>query len=350
MAENATLPTHGASVLPSVEVDSYNLEVEDDDGFVGDKASNGAFRKMIESAREALRREGADPLGDTDTDEISKKKLETILAKGDADAAAVVQSAIESFAQSLAYVIKRFLRQKSWRDTEAIVFGGGFRGGRVGELAIARTRLLLREAEIATAVELIHNHPDEAGLIGAAHLLPPWMMRGHDAMLAVDVGGTNIRTGIVNLNLDKKSDLSKATVDDVSLWRHRDEENISREDAVGELTRMLRQHLKGSSKRGLAPVIGVGCPGLICEDGSIERGTQNLPGNWASSRFNLPKALKQAIPHIADEETMVVLHNDAVVQGLSERPHMADQERWAVLTIGTGLGNAHYTNRRPSKT
>jgi hypothetical protein len=40
------------------------------------------------------------------------------------------------------------------------------------------------------------------------------------------------------------------------------------------------------------------------------------------------------------------MHNDGVVQGLSEVPFMQDVERWGVLTIGTGLGNACFTNRR----
>jgi hypothetical protein len=44
----------------------------------------------------------------------------------------------------------------------------------------------------------------------------------------------------------------------------------------------------------------------------------------------------------------VIMHNDAVVQGLSEVPFMHDVERWGVLTIGTGLGNAHFTNRPPT--
>jgi hypothetical protein len=42
---------------------------------------------------------------------------------------------------------------------------------------------------------------------------------------------------------------------------------------------------------------------------------------------------------------MVVMHNDAVVQGLSELPNMQDYKRWGVLTIGTGLGNARFTRR-----
>jgi hypothetical protein len=36
---------------------------------------------------------------------------------------------------------------------------------------------------------------------------------------------------------------------------------------------------------------------------------------------------------------------DAVVQGLSEIPYMRDAVHWGVFTIGTGLGNARFTNR-----
>ena len=43
------------------------------------------------------------------------------------------------------------------------------------------------------------------------------------------------------------------------------------------------------------------------------------------------------------------MHNDAVVQGLSEVPAMQDVARWGVLTIGTGLGNARFTNRAAIK-
>jgi len=51
--------------------------------------------------------------------------------------------------------------------------------------------------------------------------------------------------------------------------------------------------------------------------------------------------LRDGIASIGQEPVSVVLHNDAVVQGLSELSFMADVERWAVLTIGTGLGNVH---------
>ena len=70
----------------------------------------------------------------------------------------------------------------------------------------------------------IGHHPDEAGLLGAVHLIPSWMLKGHDAILAVDIGGTNIRAGVVKLNLDDKPDFSKAKVWKSELWRHADDE------------------------------------------------------------------------------------------------------------------------------
>jgi predicted NBD/HSP70 family sugar kinase len=111
---------------------------------------------------------------------------------------------------------------------------------------------------------------------------------------------------------------------------------------------MLKEHIALAEKDSfkLAPVVGIGCPGLIREDGSIETGAQNLPGNWESSRFNLANCIREEIARIGDHETNVVIHNDAVVQGLSELPNMQEYERWGVLTIGTGLGNARFTNRR----
>src|SRR3954466_1394349 len=93
---------HGARRLPSVDVDSYNVELKDDEGFLGDRASRGAFRQIIENWRKPLRKSGHDPFGDEASDEISKKKLDALLSEGDLEAAAVVQGAIEDFAQELA--------------------------------------------------------------------------------------------------------------------------------------------------------------------------------------------------------------------------------------------------------
>lgn len=338
---------HGAKVLPSVEVDSYNLEIRDEDGFVGDRASRGAFNDIVDEWREPLRKLGSDPLGDALTEDVSKKEFDALLAEGDHEAAAVVHSAIEAFAKELEQVIRRFLKTASWRDTQAIVIGGGFRQSRVGELAIGRAEVLLKSGGTTIELELIRNHPDEAGLIGAAHLMPSWTLEGFDGILAVDIGGTNIRAGIVELNLKKSSKLEKAKVWKSELWRHGDEKT-KRDEAVDRLVDMLRDLVKaaGKSKLNLAPLIGIGCPGLIRADGSIETGAQNLPGNWEAKTFNLPNCLREAIPEIGKHETAVVMHNDAVVQGLSELPVMRSYDHWGTLTIGTGLGNVRFTTRR----
>jgi predicted NBD/HSP70 family sugar kinase len=340
------LPAHGTATLPSVIVDNYNAEIRDGEGFVGDQARKGAFWELIEKWRQPLRKEGEDPFGEVPTEDLNKKQLAEELEKGDAEAAALVQSAVEDYAQQFAKVIQRFLKLKAWRDTECIVIGGGFRGSRIGELAIGRTALLLKSEKIDVTLELIHNKPDDAGLIGAAHLLPPWMLKGHDAMLAVDIGGTNIRVGTIALNLGKSPDLMKAKVAQSKIWCHA-EKAVDRDRAVRKLAEMLEDQVSWceNEKLTLAPVIGIACPGIIEEDGSIDRGGQNLPGNWSAKDFHLPKSIQTVIPEIQGSETLIVMHNDAVVQGLSELPYMQKLEHWGVLTIGTGLGNARFTNR-----
>ena len=45
--------------------------------------------------------------------------------------------------------------------------GGGFRGSRVGELAIGRTSVILKADKVAIDLVPIRHEPDEAGLIGA---------------------------------------------------------------------------------------------------------------------------------------------------------------------------------------
>ena len=152
---------------------------------------------------------------------------------------------------------------------------------------------------------------------------------------------------MVETRWKKAPDLSKASLWKSELWRHADDEP-TREGAVKRLVKMLKGLIAAADAEGLklAPFIGVACPGVINEDGSIEKGAQNLPGNWESSKFNLPASLVEAIPQIGDHDTAVLMHNDGVVQGLSEVPFMQDVDRWGVLTIGTGLGNARFTNRR----
>jgi hypothetical protein len=341
---------HGAARLPSVDVDSFNIELKDDDGFLGDRASKGAFRKILDDLRKPLKKNGDDPLGGKSADKISKSELDAALQGEDVGAAALVHGAIEEFANELAYVTSKFLKTKAWADTERIVVGGGFRQSRVGEIAIARTDILLKAQGFEVDLVPIRFDPDEAGLIGCLHLAPSWIFEAYDSILAVDIGGTNIRCGVVETRWKKAKDLSKASVWHSDLWRHADDEP-TREGAVKRLVKMLKSLIAEADAEGLklAPFIGISCPGVINEDGSIAKGAQNLPGNWESSKFNLPASLIEGIPAIGDHDTAVLMHNDGVAQGLSEVPFMQDVDHWGVLTIGTGLGNARFTNRHKDK-
>ena len=295
--EDAPL-AHGARDLPSVVVNAYNAEIRDREGFIGDRARKAAFQEKLDDWRKRLREAGDDPLGDTPTDKLSKKHLDRILHGDDKEAAALVIGAIEDYAAELAGVLRRYLAQASWKETERIAVGGGFRNSGVGELAIARAGVLLKgEGRRIDLMPIVH-HPDDAGLIGAAHLMPAWMLKGNDAILAVDIGGTNMRAGVVELNMDKHPDLREARVWKSERWRHADDEP-ARSAAIAELVEMIEGLIAraGKSSMTLAPVIGVACPGIIEAGGAIDRGGQNLPGgNWESEHFNLPKALRKAIP------------------------------------------------------
>ncbi|MGE0718439.1 MAG: ROK family protein [Alphaproteobacteria bacterium] len=289
---------------------------------------------------------GADPLGDEP--DVGRQKLDKLLAGGPPEAAGLVQGAVEEFAQELAAVVRRFRRRKGWKAATRIVVGGGMRQSRIGELAIGRASVILKGDGVDVTLVPIAHHPDEAGLVGAVQLAPAWIFAAHQGIVAIDIGGTNIRAGIVLFHRKKAKDLSKAEVWKSSLWRHRDEAP-ARDAAVAKLAEMTHRLVERAEKEKLtlAPFIGVGCPGRIGADGTIDAGGQNLPGNWESSRFNLPDCLREAIPEIGGHETMVVMHNDAVVQGLSQAPLMRDAGTWGVLTIGTGLGNACFVNRAP---
>ncbi len=236
---------HGATRLPSVEIDSFNIELKDDEGFLGDRASKGAFRAIFDKWRKQLRKSGDDPFGDEPSDEISKKTLDAILVGDNLEASAVLHSAIEDFAQELAYVTRKFLKTKAWDKTERIVVGGGFRDSRLGELAIARTEIILKNEDFKVDLVPIRLHPDDAGLIGTLHLAPSWIFEAHDSILAVDIGGTNIRCGVVETRWKKAPDLSKAAVWKSELWRHADDEP-TREGAV----KAAGQDAEGSDRRG----------------------------------------------------------------------------------------------------
>jgi hypothetical protein len=342
---------HGSLRLPKVDIVSYNIELKDNGSFLGDRASKKALAAILDGVRKPLIKEGRDPFDERPSAEIGKKELDRALEKGDAETAGLIHTVVEEFSQEFAFVVRRLLKEKSWADVERIAVGGGMRGHRIGELAIGRLSALLKADKIDVEIVPIGSDPDDAGLFGAVQLAPEWIFKGHDAIVAVDIGGTNMRTGLVTFDIKNDQGFAEAEVSEREIWCHADDD-VTRDAAVGSLVEMLDVAIRRAGKAGLklAPFIGVGCPGIIDIDGSIDRGTQNLPGNWTSARFNLPQRIVEALPFIGPYDTQVVLHNDAVVQGLSEVDRMTDVRHWGILTLGTGLGNARFENRKVPKT
>jgi predicted NBD/HSP70 family sugar kinase len=339
---------HGSLRLPKVDIVSYNIELKDNGGFLGDRASKKALAAILDKARKPLIKEGRDPFEERPSADIGKKELDRALEKGDAETAGLIHTVVEEFAQELAFVVRRLLKEKTWQDVERIAVGGGMRGHRIGELAIGRLSALLKADKFDVEIVPIASDPDDAGLLGAVRLAPEWIFKGFEAIVAVDIGGSNIRTGLVTFNLGKNRSLKDAAVSEREIWCHAAEDDATRDSAVDALVEMLNTAIRRADKAELrlAPFIGIGCPGIVESDGSIDRGTQNLPGNWASTRFHLPQRIVEALPSIGEYEPQVVLHNDAVVQGLSELERMTDVQHWGVLTLGTGLGNARFANRK----
>ncbi|MDT8274964.1 hypothetical protein WDZ11_14915 [Roseomonas mucosa] len=335
---------HGARKLPGVSVRGYNAELKEGGGFIGDRARRDAFLERLED----WRHRAADPWLGQSLAELGKARLERALEEGSPLEMGILLAAIEDFSSALAEVIARFLALPDWKGVEALVIGGGFSAGLLGRLAIGRAAVRLLEAGHKVSLHPIGHDPDEAGLLGWRHMLPAEALEGRDAFLAVDIGGTNLRAGVVRLAGCGPRDPARDQVWASRLWKHAADQP-DRDDAVRGLATMLHDLSHAAIHAGLrlAPVVGISCPGLIDEEGHIERGGQNLPGgDWEEDRgFSLPAALAKLVPRIGGGEARFLMHNDAVAQGMSEAPAMRDVTRWGVLTIGTGLGNASFRNR-----
>lgn len=341
----STRTGHAARRARGVSIDSWNLPLRHPaGGFVGDRASQTAFRELLDQARRAHGTCKRDPFGRTPTPDLGKREIDMVLVGGDPDAAHMVHLAVEEYARSLVAVARSFIAQPEWRGVRDIVLGGGFPGHEAGRLAIRRAARLLTLARTGVRLRVLGHDSDEGGLLGWVQLAPESALR-RQAFLAVDIGGTNMRCGIVEPRLDKDRTGGHARILEHAQWRHADD-RPTRDQAMRRLAAMLNALSAHAITRGiaLAPFVGIACPGEIDSRGRLCNGTQNLPGDWEAEGFLLADAVGEWLSPIRGRAPRVLLHNDAVVQGLSERPRMRAVRRWGVFTIGTGLGNASYSN------
>jgi hypothetical protein len=340
------LPQHGAAELRGIRIDAYSVDLPLGDGQLGDRASHRAFDAILtEWRRRLVRGGGADPFGMHPDDEVPREALDAALAGGAPEAAGLVQGAIEDFARNLSAVIRRFLAMEDWGGTQRVVIGGGFRSTRIGEIALGRAGVLLRVGgrerhRRADPPRPGRGRADRRGTAGAepparrgrrgAHLRP----RRHLLPRRRGAAAPWRRAGPVGAGVWRSQQ-----------WRHA-RGRIHRDPSVLRLAGMVAGLAAEARAAGfrLCPVVAVGAPGTVEPDGRIATGADNLPGDWHEEGFRLPEMLAAALRNEGHLDCAVVLHNDAVVQGLSEASFQRDVARWAVLTIGTGLGNARFTN------
>ncbi len=140
-------------------------------------------------------------------------------------------------------------------------------------------------------------------------------------VIGVDLGGTNLRTAIVNSNGE-------------ILGRHKEETRATEGWAkvVERLIENVKRQLESAVRRGLdVEAVGVGAPGVIKADKGIVVKSPNFP-DWN----NLP--LKDQLEKSLD--LPVFIENDANAAALGEQWRGAGQgiRSMILLTLGTGVG------------
>ena len=149
------------------------------------------------------------------------------------------------------------------------------------------------------------------------------------SVLAVDVGGTNLRLAIVN----DKGELLKA----VSTPAHFSKQDISAEELLSTLASAFHDFL--DNKVNVA-AIGIGFPGFFLGNSGVLSSSPNLP---LLKEVDLSKALSSTIG------LPVAVQNDALCAAIGEHRFGAGMGRSNMIhiTLGTGVGAGLILNNLP---
>lgn len=337
-----SLPQHGAAELRGIRIDSCSLDLPPG---LGPQAHRAFDAVLADWRRRLARAGGTDPFGGDPAVQVAEEQLDAALAGGAPDVAGLVQGAVEDFARGLTAVIRRILALPDWGGTQRVVVGGGSRSSRVCEAALGRAGMLLRAEGSRISLVALRHDREEAGMIGAARLLPQRQIAAVDAVLAADLSGGVFRAGVVLPRLGVSPGFAAA-----GLWRTRQfgvgHARLHRDGAVERLAAMLAEVAGDALAAGfaLAPVVAVAAPGRVAPDGRLSSAARSLPGAWEEEEFRLPEPLGAALRAEGLSDFAVLMHNDAVCQGLSDAPFQRDVARWGLVTPAAELGNARFTN------
>lgn len=147
--------------------------------------------------------------------------------------------------------------------------------------------------------------------------------------LGIDIGGTNLKFGILNKKFELVSDFSYKMSDAVDL------------DGIKAI--LIDSILRIASNYELSS-IGIGAPGIIDNNGLIVV-SPNIP---AFNEFNLLEFLRSTIPGRIGKELPIKLENDANIAAIAEMTlgSGSNYSNFVYITLGTGVGGAIILNRQ----
>jgi hypothetical protein len=164
--------------------------------------------------------------------------------------------------------------------------------------------------------------------------------------LGCEIKELNCRAGIVSVERSADQERGRTSVAERQVWRHADEQP-TRDAAVRRLGEMLEGLYRRAPRRAiiLLPASVLRARGGLDRTAGLSaaRKTYRVIGRRKISI--LPRILQDILLRHCDWNALLIMHNDAIVQGLSQVPFMKDIKHWGVLTISAGVGNARFTNR-----
>ncbi len=148
-------------------------------------------------------------------------------------------------------------------------------------------------------------------------------------VLAVDVGGTNIRAAIINA--------SGTILDEKRIQADLSQQDISEHEILSILSQFLLDILQTSEA---IQAIGIGFPGFFMQDSGVIAASPNLP-----KLIHFPLAEK--LTHMLG--IPVKAQNDALCAAIGEHRFGAGQGKSSLLhiTLGTGIGGGLILNHTP---
>ena len=150
---------------------------------------------------------------------------------------------------------------------------------------------------------------------------------GHDVVIGVDLGGTNLRTALLSPDGDVLDKHKEATLASAG-WKQ----------VIARLVENIQLQRASAVRKGLTVTgVGVGAPGVIQMDKGIVVKSPNFP-DW--NNLPLKEELEKAL------RVPVFIENDANAAALGEQWRGAGRgiNSMILLTLGTGVGGGIVLN------